>query len=75
MFHCYTGHPMYQAAGPEGAIVRRMLEGDNEVLAPSKDGDLDPHLVGLINRIISVDAADRPADAAAVLQQLEALPR
>lgn len=70
MFHCYVGRAMYHGAGPEGAIVRRMLEGNPESVAPRTENKQDVALADLINELIAVDPAQRPADAAGVLSRL-----
>ena len=70
MYHCYTGSPMYHRTGPEGAIVRRMLESP-ERLAPKTNDKRDIELVALINACTAVDAADRPDSATTVLAKLD----
>ena len=73
MYYCLKGHPMYHRAGPEGAIVRRMLEDPARLDTSGKSG-LKQKLAEVINQCIEVDPADRPASAREVLELLDALP-
>lgn len=73
MYHCYSGRPMYFRAGPEGAIVREMLRRP-EQLTPRTTDLFDLEFVKIVNQCISVEPANRPATATAVVEMLAALP-
>ena len=68
LFHCYEGRPPYEDAGPEGAIVARMLTKP-ELLLPRRPEDAQ--LVDFINRCMAVDRLHRPASAASARLELD----
>lgn len=72
LYHCYRGIPLYADAGPEGAIVRRMLEAPERLDYRTNNPDrTEKHLVEFINRCISVDRSDRPDSAEECLSILK----
>jgi serine/threonine-protein kinase len=73
LYHCLRGVPMYNNAGPEGAIVQRMLSTPDRL---SVDGESDPRgaaLTELVNQCIAVNPADRPSSADECLAGLRRL--
>ena len=76
LFHCYRGVPMYHAVGPEGAIVRRMLQRPERIeLRADKEESDERKLVDFINRCISVDKAGRPSSVTECMRRIEELSR
>jgi len=69
LYHAIKGAPMYHGAGPEGAIVRRMLS-DPERLSLSGNDSRTRRLVDFINRCIEVDPRLRPPSARECLSLL-----
>jgi tRNA A-37 threonylcarbamoyl transferase component Bud32 len=70
LYHCLRGVPMYHNAGPEGAIVRRMLSNPEALEYPDTKTDA-VDLINFVNRCIDVDPAKRPSTAAECVRLLE----
>ena len=72
LYHCYSGRPLYEGIGPEGAIVARMLQHP-QTLNVRRDGEgpAEEKLVTFINKCIEVDQVKRPASADACIQELQ----
>jgi len=62
LYHCIQGQSMYQDAGPEGAIVEKMLSAP-EILQLDSVADHTRKLAEFVNRCISVDPNNRPQTA------------
>jgi serine/threonine protein kinase len=62
LFHCFTGRPMYSGVGPEGAIVRRMLQDPEQLVAAVSSGGR-PNIESFINKCLNVEQRERPATA------------
>jgi hypothetical protein len=63
LFHCLRGFPMYNNAGPEGAIVQRMMASPETLSTSGKTTALETELVRFVNRCIAVHQRDRPRTA------------
>jgi serine/threonine-protein kinase len=70
LYHALTGQPMYANAGPEGAIVVRMLNSPDTLDVMHDDTPSLALLKGLVNRCISVKSSDRPRTAKECLAEL-----
>ena len=75
MYHCYAGTPMYDRVGPEGAIVRHMLERAQDLVPRSGKDPVERELVYFINRCVAVDREDRPDTARECLEHLRRIER
>lgn len=76
LFHCYSGRPIYRQVGPEGAIVRRMLQRPETLdVRRATAGSEDEKLVSFINRCIAVDRVDRPESAHECISELNRIER
>lgn len=69
LFHCLRGTPMYNNAGPEGAIVQRMLNTP-EVLNVVEEDQLPGEMAAFVNRCISVQRNGRPRSAIECVQEI-----
>jgi serine/threonine-protein kinase len=73
LYYCYSGKPMYSGTGPEGAIVRRMLQQPEKLgirsvnIVSSKEAEF----VNFVNRCISINKEERPASASDCLLEIE----
>lgn len=70
LFHALTGRPMYNNAGPEGAIVVQMLNSPDRLAAVDDRGKSEDSLAAFINRCIAVKSSDRPTSARECLDEL-----
>lgn len=70
LFHAFSGRPMYANAGPEGAIVVRMLSSPETLPAERDDAIAVAALKALVNRCIAVKSSDRPSSAKECLEEL-----
>jgi hypothetical protein len=74
LFHCYSGRPIYRQVGPEGAIVRRMLQRPETLdVRSGSAGSQEERLISFINRCIAVDKVDRPESAHECVSELDRL--
>lgn len=73
LYQCLRGEPMYNNAGPEGAIVLRMRDKPEALSSTSGEGSLEDALVGFINKCIPPAPVMRPSSAAECLRQLARL--
>jgi tetratricopeptide (TPR) repeat protein len=67
-----TGEPPYTGPNPEVVLLRAAEADLGETLSRLHDCGADPELIGLAERCLATRKADRPADAAAVAEQLAA---
>ena len=76
LFHCYSGRPIYRQVGPEGAIVRRMLQRPVKLDVRQDSAETqEEKLVSLINRCIAVDKVERPESAHVCITELNKIER
>jgi hypothetical protein len=74
LFNCLKGTPMYDGVGPEGAIVRKMLNQPEELIWEMEGDELyNASFIDFINQCIRVNAAERPKTAAGCLELLDAM--
>lgn len=73
LYHALTGRPMYDGAGPEGAIVVQMIERPQRLPAAQEDHSLDGRLRRFVNSCIAIKPKERPPSAAECLNMLREL--
>ncbi len=62
LYHCIRGVPMYNDVGPEGAIVKKMLEAPERLqIKEMKLSPVEIELYEFVNQCISVKVEDRPS--------------
>ena len=72
LYHCLRGVPLYQGAGPEGAIVRKMLSAPERMpLDSSAPGSVEQQLAEFVNHCLAVEPRDRPLSALECFRALQ----
>jgi tRNA A-37 threonylcarbamoyl transferase component Bud32 len=70
LFHCLKGSPMYQSAGPEGAIVQQMMATPETLPIDHGKSQLESELFAFVNRCVSVAPRSRPRTAMECVQEV-----
>ncbi len=73
LYSCYSGHAMYDSVGPEGAIVRKMMQEPDRLTVRSNAEAADHLLVNFVNKCIAVDRRSRPRSAQECLASLRGI--
>jgi tRNA A-37 threonylcarbamoyl transferase component Bud32 len=70
LYHCLRGSAMYEGAGPEGAIVMRMISSPASLPATSTATKAELELIQFVNSCIEVEMSKRPISAEDCLETL-----